>query len=223
MNILKPFLPALVLSFLSTSALADACDWRPSYLLTKVTGDRVSASTTATIGHAVVGTVGGVGASGGVMTAAGFYIFPHTAGMTMLGSTLAGPSAAGTVGIISGTGGAIGTTAAALMNPFVWVPAAVAGIGGSGFEAGCAFLVDERITEFDEIMTVMTSFVDKADPAYFKLVEKGEASFIVLTDLEGRATSYDIEDLYIVNGILMHRDWGPNTEIGFVGAAIEVE
>ena len=29
--------------------------------------------------------------------------------------------------------------------------------------------------------------------------------------------NYDVENLYIVNGVLMHRDWGKNTTIGNIG------
>ena len=29
--------------------------------------------------------------------------------------------------------------------------------------------------------------------------------------------NYDVEHLYIVNGVMMHRDWGKNTTIGNIG------
>jgi hypothetical protein len=134
----------------------------------------------------------------------------------MLGSTMAGASGAGTIGIIGGTGGAIGGTVAIIMNPFVWVPAAIIGVGGGGFEAACAFLVDERITKFEDVLKVMRSFAAHADTNYFELVEKSIPPIIRLADGKGNWQTYKIEDLYIVDGILKHRDWGPNTDIGRV-------
>ncbi len=205
MNFLKSLTTALGVSVFSTSAIAGACDWRPTHLL----GNGGSA--------AALGTTGTLATAGGTLTAAGFYTLVHaSSGLTMLGSTMAGASAAGTVGIVAGTGGAVGATAAVLMNPLVWLPAAIVGVGGAGFEASCAYFVDERVTDFDEVMLIMKSFADHSDPAYFKLVEKEAASFIVLTDADGRSATYDVDDLYVVNGVLLHRDWGPNTEIGHV-------
>ena len=134
----------------------------------------------------------------------------------MLGSTLAGASGAGTVGIIAGTGGAIGAVGAVILNPFVWVPAALFGIGGGGFEATCAFLVDERITEFDEVLTIMRSFQVSASKNYFRLNDKTVPPYV---ELKNEGLTFDrfyIEDLYIVDGVLKSRDWGPNTTIGRV-------
>jgi hypothetical protein len=134
----------------------------------------------------------------------------------MLGSTMAGASGAGTIGIIAGTGGAAGTAGAIILNPFVWVPAAIVGIGGGGFEAACAFLVDERITEYEDVLAIMRSFATHADPKYFQLVENAIPAFISISTGDGEWVRYDIEDLYIVDGMLKHRDWGPNTQIGRV-------
>lgn len=68
----------------------------------------------------VIGGIAGSAAAIGIgMKAAGLYVFPHAAGMAMLGSTAAGSSAAGTVGIIGGTAGVIGSTGAVLMSPIV--------------------------------------------------------------------------------------------------------
>ena len=129
---------------------------------------------------------------------------------------MAGASGAGTVGIIAGTGGAIGAAGAVILNPFVWVPAALVGIGGGGFEATCAFLVDERITEFDEVLTIMRSFNIHADKNYFLLNDKTIPPYIELRNEGLTFDRFYIEDLYIVDGVLKSRDWGPNTTIGRV-------
>lgn len=189
----------------TATAHADTCDYRPSRIL----GDTVST--------AVVGGGLAVSSTTGAASALGVYTLVNAgSGLTMLGSTLAGASGAGTIGIIAGTGGAIGTAGAIILNPFVWVPAAILGVGGGGFEAACAFLVDERITEYDEVLAVMQSFATHADPEYFRLVTNAIPAFISLSVGEGTWTRYDIENLYIADGVLKHRDWGRNTVIGRV-------
>ena len=110
---------------MSQSAVAGVCDYTPSKLI----GGKGSA---AIGGTAAVTATAGIG-----MKAAGFYTITHTAGATMLGSTAAGASAAGTTGIIAGTGGVLGSIGAALMSPFVIIPAAVVAVGVGAYEGGC--------------------------------------------------------------------------------------
>jgi len=186
-------------------AHANACDYRPSRLLGE-TGSKVA-----------IGAGGAVAGTTATATAAGVYTLVNAgSGLTMLVSTMAGASGAGTVGIIAGTGGVVGTAGAIALNPFVWVPAAIVGVGGGGFEATCAFFVDERITEYEDVLAVMKSFAAHADSKYFKLVENTLQPFIILADENGDETRFRVENLYIVDGILKNRDYGPNTTIGRV-------
>lgn len=206
MHIRKIFMTAMTgICASAAPVFADTCDYRPSRIL----GDTGS--------KAVIGGGAVVSSATGAATAMGVYTLVNAgSGLTMLGSTMAGASGAGTIGIIAGTGGAIGTAGAVILNPFVWVPAAIVGVGGGGFEAVCAFLVDERITEYEEVLAVMESFAAHADPEYFQIVTNAIPAFISLSDGEGSWTRYDIEDLYIADGMLKSRDWGPNTKIGRV-------
>lgn len=55
----------------------------------------------------------------------------------MLASTAGGASAAGTVGIMGGTAGAVGTVSAALISPFVIVPAALLAGSVVLYEGSC--------------------------------------------------------------------------------------
>lgn len=57
--------------------------------------------------------------------------------MQPVGSTAGGVSAAGTVRIMGGTAAAIGTVGAALMSPFVILPAALVAGGVGIYEGGC--------------------------------------------------------------------------------------
>lgn len=198
------FAAALMLT--GAPVFADACDYRPSRLL----GEDNS--------KVALGAAGGLGASGAIGTGVfGMYTLVNAgSGLTMLGSTMVGASGAGTVGIIAGTGGAVGAAGAVILNPFVWIPAAIVGVGGGGFEATCAFFIDERITDYADVLAVMKNFELTADPKYFSLVEGAMKPFIRLADSEGTVSSYNVEDLYIVDGMLKNRDFGPNTKIGRV-------
>ena len=79
----------------------------------------------------------------------GFYTLKHAiTGKIMLGSKLGGASAAGTIGIIKGTGGIIGYTASVLMSPVVikggMVVAVVSTVGAISYEAVCYFTEDSK-------------------------------------------------------------------------------
>lgn len=117
---------SLLLSILSQSVIAAACDYRPSQL--------IGGGTTSAVG----GAAGAAAATGIGMKAAGIYTLTHaTTGAVMLGSTAAGASAAGTTGIIAGSAGVLGTAGAVLMSPLVIIPAAVTAIGVGAYEGGC--------------------------------------------------------------------------------------
>ena len=111
---------AFAVFLLNSPAIADVCDYRPSQL----------------IGGAGAGALGAVGAgtaaAGLGAQAAGFYTLTHAVtGLTMLGSTAGGASAAGTVGIMGGTAGLVGSIAAVILAPATIVAGAVLGAGVS--------------------------------------------------------------------------------------------
>ena len=107
-------------------AFAGFCDYRPSGLIG-------GTKTAAISGGAGVAAATGVG-----MKAAGFYAIANaSSGAAMLGSTAAGASAAGTTGIIAGSAGILGTIGAAIISPFVIIPAAITAAGVGLYEGGC--------------------------------------------------------------------------------------
>jgi hypothetical protein len=119
---------ALVVASVVPNAQAAVCDHTPSkYVGAGLTG-------------AGAALAGATAAAGTAAKAAGFYTLTHAVtGAAMLGSTAGGVSAAGTVGIMGGTAGAVGTTAAVLMSPFVIVPAAAVAVGVATYEGACYF------------------------------------------------------------------------------------
>lgn len=117
---------AVAVAFGSQPAFAGVCEYKPSNL--------IGASGSAVVA-AGSGAVAGAGSAG---TAAGLYTLTHaTSGAVMIGSTAGGASAAGTVGIMGGTAGTGAAVLGLVLNPFVWIPAAVAAVGIGALEGGC--------------------------------------------------------------------------------------
>ena len=189
-----------------------ACGYRPSNL---IGGASTGAAATAATATAAVG----VGAK-----AAGFYTLTNAiTGATMLGSTAGGVSAAGTVGIMGGTAGAVGTIGAILMAPATIAVVAVIGGGTAVFEGACNFAID-RLDDPELIMAVVENLALQSDANYFELVNEaiGNATIYVATEVEANGkvmerTKYSVDKLYIEDGVLRHKDWGPNTQLGTVG------
>ncbi|NDW46704.1 hypothetical protein [Ruegeria sp. PrR005] len=203
----------------ASTSYGGVCDYRLSEL-----GNSAAAT------GAVV--VGGAGSTVGPATMAlgGLYFFPHaTSGTVMLGSTLAGASGAGTIGIIGGSGFAA-SVLALLTAPVTLAVGAVTAVSVGGLEAGCYF-VDERITDEGEVLAVLRQVSQTANEKYFKLfdvdkkeaAESGTVSRVRVLNEEGNYDFYNVANLYIVNGELLHRDWGLNTSLGNIAAALVVD
>lgn len=191
-------------------AKAGACDYRPSNLI-----GGLGAGATAATGGAIAAV--GAGAK-----AAGFYTLTHAVtGATMLGSTAGGASAAGTVGIMGGTGGAIGGVAAVIMAPATIIAGAVIGAGVMAYEGACYFTV-ERVDDPKIIREIVENLAVNADPEFLRLGEVDGEEFLLIADEHDknlRAVSwikYKVKNLYIEEGILKHKDFGPNSQIGRV-------
>ena len=50
--------------------------------------------------------------------------------------------------------------------------------------------------------------------------ETGAVSRVRIADEDGVYQFYEVENLYIVNGELLHRDWFFNTRLGNIAAAL---
>ena len=203
---------ACITAIFGSTALADVCDYRPSNLI-------------GSLGTGALGTAGaGVAVAGAGAKAAGFYTLTHAVtGATMLGSTAGGASAAGTVGIMGGTAGAIGTIGAILMAPVTIAAGVVIGAGTAIYEGACYYTI-ERVEDPKIIMKILEDLDRQSDDKYFELQKNGIGSgaIYVATKVDEfgkvlKRTRYSIEKLYIEEGVLKHKDWGPNSQIGRVG------
>jgi hypothetical protein len=147
----------------------------------------------------------------------------------MLGSTLAGASGAGTIGIIGGSGFAA-SVLSVLLAPITLLIAGGTAVTVGGLEAGCYF-VDERITEEEEVLAILRQVAMTANEDYFELfdvsdeeaAETGTVSRVRIPDEDGEYQFYEVANLYIVNGELLHRDWFFNTSLGNIAAALVSE
>jgi hypothetical protein len=190
---------AAIAIILAGNAHAEMCDYKPSNL---IGGAATALGATIT---------GGSAAAGVGMQAAGYYTLVHAgSGLTMLGSTAAGASAAGTVGIIAGSSGIAGTVGAILMAPATIVVGGIAIIGVGAFEGACYFQV-ERITDPYEVRRVVES-VASADAA-ITIVPTDDGDAMALKVM-GQTQTYLLRNLYIADGQLLNRNFGPNTNIG---------
>ena len=207
---------ALALSLTGSTVLAGVCDYRLSQMVNPAAATTVVA-------------VGGAGATigPGAMAIGSLYFFPHAAsGTVMLGSTLAGASGAGTIGIIGGSGFAAGVLAVFTAPITVFIAAGTA-ITVSGVEAGCYF-VDERITEEEKVHAILRQVSLTANEEYFKFfdvsdeeaAEVGTASRVRIPDEDGEYQFYEVQNLYIVNNELLHKDWFLNTSLGNIAATM---
>ncbi len=192
----------------ATSAHAELCDYRPSNLLAGV-------NTGALLSGAGVALAAGAGAK-----TAGFYSLVHAgSGMTMLDSTA---SVANSIGVIAGSSGAIGSAVAFLMSPMALGAAAATAVGTGGVEGYCSFLVDERITEYPDVLKSLQAVVVEGDPSTSLEIsdpDKETARLSMLGPNE-QWSHYNVADLYIVEGVLMHRDWLRNTKLGSIAYVV---
>jgi hypothetical protein len=123
---MNQLLATFLLSIITSIASASICDHTPS----KMVGARLTSAVVTGTGVAVATGVG--------LKMAGLYVITNAVtGATMLGSTAVGASAAGTVGILTGTAGAVGAVGAGLMSPFVLIPTAFVTGGIVTYEGGC--------------------------------------------------------------------------------------
>jgi hypothetical protein len=119
----------------------------------------------------------------------------------------------------AGTVGQIGTASANLAAGVATAPgvalAGGAAVLGAGAWEGLCFFRDERITDPDVILAIMTAVAAFADPAHFR-VEGTDATdaMVVLGDGAGGRAEFGVRRLRIVNGVLLHREWGRDTELG---------
>lgn len=198
---------AALIAVTPSIGLAAACDYKPSKLFGRVT------STTTDAGAAHV-------SADVANTAAGSYTLLHAqSGTSLLNRAVSGRSVSGTVAAASGASGILATLASIATAPVTLIAGAVTAVAVGSYEGACYFSV-ERVTDNDKILTILQDMERTANPDYFwiETPEDADGPVIYVRDVEDANVlkSYEVERLYIADGLLKHRDRALNTTIGKV-------
>ena len=182
---------AVVSILLAGQSYAAACDYKPS---------RLAGTVGSMVGTAVAGTTSAAGVG---MNAAGYYTLVHsTSGLTMLGSTAAGTSGAGTVGIIGGSAGAAGTAGAVLMSPITITAGVITVVVAGGYEGICYLRVD-RVTDPYAVLEVLERLAE--DDENVSIINNQQGIKLLQVVTEDGTEQYVMRDLYIADGELKYR------------------
>lgn len=216
---MRPILLAALLAA-PTLVQADICDFRPSILAGKA-------------GQAAKATAGAVAsAATETVRAVGVYTLENpVSGVSMISSGVSGAAAAGS-SVAAGAGGAMTTATAIATAPVTIAVAGLTAVALGSYEGAC-YLRQERITDYDEILYIVSNLSANSDPTMFRLIPKG-TEYVTLKGRNALANEdkvriaaagvgpflFDVKKLYIVDGVLMHRDAGRNTVIGNVGLQV---
>ena len=177
---------------------AAICDYKPSRLL----GSMATAANDRTGGPAAAAS------------AAGHYTLVHAkTGLTMLGAV------GGTSGLATGASGFLASTIAFVTAPATIIAGSVTAVALGGYEGACYFSV-ERVTDPELVTAILRNMEAQADPDRFNLVTPQDTGELTLV-LRDPATpeeveTYEVRNLYIADGMLLHRDRLLNTRIGKV-------
>lgn len=186
----------LASALLGHGAQAAVCDYKPS---------RVGAMAASAISSAAK-----TGAEAAV-DSVGYYTLVHPAsGLELLGTASAGASAAGKLGLIGAAEGVAGTLGAIAASPVTLTVGAVVGAGAAVYEGACYFKV-ERITEPSSVVAILHSVAVHDETV--EIIGSREGPAMEITGKDGPKT-YLIENLYIADGRLKHRDRFLNTDLG---------
>ena len=214
--------PILLAAFVlaAPAVQADVCDFRPSILAGKA--GQAAKSTAGTV--ATVTTEG--------VRALGVYTLENpVSGVSMISTGMSSVAAAGT-SVAAGAGGAMTTATAIVTAPVTIAVAGLTAVALGGYEGACYFRA-ERITDYDEILYIVSNLSANSDPTMFRLIPKG-TEYVTLKGRNAIAGEdklriasagagpwiFDVKNLYISDGVLMHRDAGRNTVIGNVALQV---
>ena len=190
---------AAILALTAATASAGVCDYKPSRLLETMTSPTARANAGAaasTVGH--------------------YTLVNAKTGLTLLGTSGVGASA---TGLVSGAPGFLASAIAVVTAPATIIAGSVTAVALGGYEGACYFAV-ERVTDPDLVLAILRDMADRADPDRFALEPSGtsDGETLVLGDPDApdETQRYEVKDLYIADGMLLHRDRFLNTRIGKV-------
>ena len=179
---------ALLLCLSGQAGHAGLCDYKPSVL---------------------IGKAGTVAAEAG-RTALGVYsLMYNSPELVALGTSAAGVSASTATASANAALSSAGTAAAA---PAAVTAGAVALAAGVAVEGICYFRVD-KVTDPYEVRRILEA-IAAVDPA-MSIVSTDKGDSLSL-EVKGEQKLFLMRKLYIADGKLRYRDWGPNRNLGQV-------
>ncbi len=176
------------------AAQAGLCDHKPSKLAGAAGAAMVS------------GVKAGAAAAVDGAKAAGHYALMHPDKGLAMASTAAGNAG----GLAAGAAGVMGTIGTIVTAPITLTVGAVSFGAAGTYEGLCYFAVD-RVTDEAEVRRVLENIA--ANDPTVRILPDPEGDRLELAQGD-KTESYRIRKLYIADGVLKHRDWGPNTDLG---------
>ncbi|WGH79137.1 hypothetical protein [Jannaschia ovalis] len=180
-------------------AQASLCDYKPSRLISAMAASEAA----GTVGTAAV--------------QAGRYTLIGPEGSNLL--TAASSAGAAASGLAAGVSGLLAGAAAVVTAPVTIVAGSVTAVALGGYEGACYFAV-ERVTDRDRVEAILRNMEAGADPDRFALVTPeatGELTLVLRDPATPEAVgTYEVRNLYIADGTLLHRDRLLNTKLGQV-------
>ncbi len=187
----------VVLAFAASApAVAGPCDYKPSILAGKA-GAAISSGVRQGAAAAVNGAKAG-----------GHYVLVNpTSGLTLLSTATSSAS-----GVAAGASGVVTAIGTILMAPVSLTVGAVTFGAAGAYEGLCYFSVD-RVTDEAEVQRILEEIALR-DPNVRIVSKSGDKRLVLLRD--GEKQSYLLKKLYIADGVLKHRDWLRNSNLGAV-------
>lgn len=207
---MKPIIAITVAVALTPlAARADVCNFRPSILA-------------GSAGSAVRDTASA--AASGVRALGAYTLQNPVSGASMISSGVGTATAAGT--------SIAGSAAAIVAAPVTIAVAGATAVALGGYEGVCYFRA-ERIADYDEILYIVTNLAANSDPTMFAVIPAGaeytnlNGNPAVAGETKVRVASegagpwiFDVADLYISDGVLMHRETLRDKVIGNVALQV---
>ncbi|MBT9382760.1 hypothetical protein KM176_02700 [Pseudooceanicola sp. CBS1P-1] len=188
----------------ASSAQAGACDYRPSQLL------RPAASAAGAALNRDTSDTGGEERKSGIYT-----LVNATTGVSLSSTSWAGTVAAGASSVLSGA-------VALITAPAAMIAGAVTAVGAGAFEGACYF-TEKRITDYREVNAIVRDIAVTAPDENYVYTEASEGqqdARVKIRKPGSEPAEYDdyaVADLYIVDGVLKHRDKGRDSTVGLIG------
>ncbi|MGA0542071.1 hypothetical protein [Neotabrizicola sp. VNH66] len=198
---------SLAVTLAAGAAQAALCDFRLSELI----GARAPALASETADQSSLKGLGGKSQD--------FFTLVDQGGLTALGAVMGGKNGALAAGAAEEAAKVLGISGTVVTSQTIGIAAGVAALGAVGLEGVCRFQ-DERITDYYEVLAVLSAVAETADPRMFQLqlgTARKKAAVVEIWDAQtGIRQQYRVADLFFVNGELKLNRIGFNKSLGWL-------